>query len=124
MKLLDLLFGKKSKGTVSINGKTYVGNNVSIVGDTVYVDGRAQSGALATGQPITVNVTGDVARLDTACGDVNVTGCAGQISCTSGDIQIAGGVAGNVESTSGDVSVGGSVGGSVSTVSGDVRCRK
>lgn len=35
-------FGFKSNNTVSINGKTYVGNNVTMRGNKVYVDGVEQ----------------------------------------------------------------------------------
>ena len=107
-----------SKGTVTINGKTYKGNNISIQGDKVTIDGIVQEGSSLVGS-ILVKVEGDVESIDTLTGGVVVSGNVGTVQTTSGDVE-CGMVHGNVRSTSGDVTVMGGISGNVDTNSGDV----
>ncbi len=106
------------KGTVTINGKTYEGNNISIQASRIIIDGEVQSGSPLVGY-ITVNVTGDVTEVSTTSGDVNVQGDVGSVSTTSGDVDCEN-VRGDVDTTSGDVTVRGSIQGNVDTTSGDI----
>jgi len=102
---------------VRINGKTYSGSSVEIVGGRVRVDGVDQDGVLS-GPTVNVTVNGSPASVQTDSGDITVNGTAGTVSATSGDVK-CGNVQGGVSTTSGDVLCR-SIGGSVSTVSGDV----
>lgn len=113
---LKALLGDSS--TVTVNGRTYPGRNVSIIGSRVFIDGVEQSN-LAKQPKITVVITGDCQELLTERGDVTVNGSAGSIQAVSGDVR-TGDVAGNVSTVSGDVECG-RVSGDVSTVSGDIK---
>jgi DUF4097 and DUF4098 domain-containing protein YvlB len=118
-RILNILRGK-GNGVVSVNGQTYVGDNISIINDRVFVDGVEQEQSFANSNHlIEVTVTGDVAKIETVSGNIRVTGTAGSVSTTSGDAEV-GHVQGSVSSVSGDVFVKGNVNGSISTVSGDV----
>ena len=104
-------------GSIVINGKSYTGNNISIVSDKVIVDGKEQGGSL-TG-PITVSVAGDCAWIELGSGNISIAGrCRGDVKTGSGDVK-CGDVGGDVQTGSGDVSCG-SVTGSVRTGSGDI----
>lgn len=113
---------KVSKGSTTINGRTYTGGSISIMGDgTVIIDGVVQEGAQLVG-PINVTVNGDVESLRTVSGDITVNGSTGSIQSTSGNVQVGGDVSGNVQTVSGDVSCN-KVEGGARTVSGDIKTR-
>jgi len=107
----------KSNSSITINGKSYVGRNVIIRGDKVIVDGVEQSGELEHG-PVTVSITGDVEKCETAAGDITITGNAGQVMTVSGDIR-ANDITGGAKTVSGDIYAQ-SVTGGAQTVSGDI----
>lgn len=109
----------ETKSTVTVNGKSYVGRDITISANgKITVDGKE------TGQcddrHITVEVTGDVGRIETASGDIKVTGNSGSIKTASGDVEVGQHVSGDISTVSGDIKVGGAVGGSCKTVSGDI----
>lgn len=111
-----------SGGSVTVNGKTYTGKNVSVMGDgSVVIDGVLQEGAPLVG-PISVTVNGDVESLRTVSGNVTVNGSSGSIQSTSGDVEVKGAVVGNVQTVSGDVSCK-KVEGDARTVSGNIKNR-
>ena len=104
-------------GRVSINGQTYVGDNISIIGDRVVVDGKDKKPTLAG--PIDVTVEGDCNLVELQCGTVSISGnVSGVVQTGSGDIH-CGTVGGNVQNVSGDINCG-NVTGSVRTGSGDI----
>lgn len=112
-KLAQLFFKQKSK--VVINGKSYTGNNVTVNNDQVFIDGQLVSSS----QPaITIEVTGDVEKLETTSGNVTVNGDAGEVKTVSGGVR-CGHVMGNATSTSGNIRCH-YVNGNIHTVSGDV----
>lgn len=91
-------------GTCTINGKTYKGNNISIIDGIVYIDGKAADESLASpNTTIIVKITGDVDSISTGSGDVQVTGNVNKISTGSGDVNINGSVYGSVKTGSGDI---------------------
>jgi DUF4097 and DUF4098 domain-containing protein YvlB len=113
------LFGIASGGSVTINGKTYHGTNVTVVNGVVTIDGKVQGGAIHG--PISISVQGNVGSIETSAGDINVKGdCSGDIETSAGDIDVEGNCSGDIKTISGDVSVTGSVGGKINTVSGDI----
>lgn len=101
---------------VTVNGKSYRGSSVSIVGNKIVVDGVEQGGDLVG--PINVTVNGSAQSVQTASGNIEVHGAVGTVSTTSGDVRCDD-VQGGVSTVSGDVQCR-VIGGSVSTVSGDV----
>lgn len=111
-------------GTCTINGKTYKGNNISIIDGVIYIDGKiADKSNASLNTTIIVKITGNVDSISTESGDVEVTGHAGKISTGSGDVS-TGNCAGAISTGSGDVDINGQVYGSVKTVSGDIRYRQ
>lgn len=109
------LFGICNNSSVTINGKTYVGRNISIDGQRVIVDGKQVTEAAV----VDIVINGNVEKIDSAC-DVKVTGDVGEIETSAGDISVTGNVKGDVRTNAGDIEIGGSVGGSVKTTAGDI----
>ena len=111
-------------GTCTINGKTYKGNNISIIDGVIYIDGKIVDKSNASiNTTIIVKITGNVDSISTDSGDVEVTGHAGKISTGSGDVS-TGNCAGAISTGSGDVDINGQVYGSVKTGSDDIRYRQ
>lgn len=101
-------------GTITINGRTFRGNNVSIVGGRVTIDGVAQEGEQLSGV-VEVRVTeGTIGHLTSdasvTCGEVrgNVT-AGGSVQCdgVGGSINAGGSV--QCGAVGGPVNVGGSI---------------
>lgn len=106
------------KGTVVVNGRSYVGNNVHISNGRVIIDGVVQEGE-PLGQVVNIHIEGNVEQASTVSGDISCKGNAGSIETTNGDVT-CGDVHGSVSTVSGDVKAK-SIKGAVSTVSGDIR---
>lgn len=111
-----------SNGSVTINGVSYTGNNITINGSgEVIVDGVSQTTIESKNISVYVNseCCGDIT---TSSGDVNIeTGCVVvDIKTVSGDITCHSNVDGNVNTVSGDVTTFGNIHGRVQTASGDV----
>lgn len=117
MGLINAIINGIKSQTVSINGKTYAGNNVHIKQNKVFVDGIEVE---CEDKVINISINGDVGNVDTLSGDVVITGNAKSVNTTSGDVRIGRDVTGDVETVSGDVDVRGDIEGNVTTVSGDV----
>ena len=102
---------------ITINGKTYSGNNLTISNNRVYIDGKEQTEDSKT---INITVTGDINSIKVdACNDFTVTGSVGSVQTMSGDVE-CGDVTGSISTMSGDVTCK-KVGGSVSSLSGKVK---
>ncbi|CAL9981956.1 hypothetical protein VPHD479_0246 [Vibrio phage D479] len=115
------MFSVTSSSKTVINGVVYKGNNISIQGDKVVVDGVVQTPGLSVG-PINVVVEGDCGQLDCAAGDVVVKGnVTGDVETGSGDVECLN-VGGSVRTGSGDVKAK-NIAGSVRTGSGDINKR-
>ena len=110
--------------TIIVNGKKYTvhGNNVNVINDKIYVDGKLFTDCETTEKTVNITIMGDVNSVKNECGEVKVTGkVMGDVSTMSGDIDIASEVGGSVTSTSGDIKCG-NVKGNAKTVSGDINC--
>lgn len=107
-------------GAVVVNGKSYLGNNVTVINGVVTVDGVRQDGTI-TEQQVQIVVQGDAQEIHTGSGNVSAHGAA-VISTQSGDVTVKGQVHGNVSTMSGDVTCG-NIAGSVRTMSGDINRR-
>jgi hypothetical protein len=106
----------KGSAGVTIDGKTFSGNNISIKNGKVIVDNVVQDGEL-TGD-VNVVVHGDVQTLRNTSGLITAEH-VGSINTVSGDVNCLG-VEGSIQTVSGDVNCA-MVSGSIKTVSGDVR---
>lgn len=101
--------------SVTINGKTYKGNNISVVNDKVYIDGKLLDQASPDGQGILhVHVTGTLHNLETDASVVaqNIAGtvqAGGSVNCDNvgGNVQAGGSV--SCDDVQGNVMAGGSV---------------
>ena len=107
-----------SYSKVTVNGKTIRvrGNNISIINDKIYVDGKLLDEDMDA-KNITVIVEGSCGNLKVE-GDVEIKGDCGNVDC-SGSCHIEGNVTGDVDA-SGSVTCG-DVGGNIDA-SGSVRC--
>lgn len=103
--------------SISINGQTFTGNNISIINGEVIVDGKAEQHNKGLTGDIHVVVNGDVENLQNGSGSITAQN-VGTISSGSGKIK-CGDVAGSVKTGSGNVFCG-NVNGSVRTGSGDI----
>lgn len=113
-------FGQ-SRGTVMINGVSYAGNNISVVGNKVIIDGKEQTGSTGDDKIVNITVNGDIHELKVGnAADVIVTGNCEIVSVQNGNVAITGYVGGDVNNVNGDIRCG-SVHGSVKTVNGDIR---
>lgn len=107
---------KTSVSSVTIDGRTFSGGSISIVGDKVVVDGVEQEGHLVG--PVSIVINGNAESVETESGTVEVSGSAGRVKTISGDVK-CGAVNGDVGTMSGDVTCG-PISGSVKTMSGDI----
>ncbi len=103
-------------GDCVVNGKSYNGNNITISGGQIIIDGEIQSSEDLSGE-VSIVVHGDVGEIELGAGKINCEG-VGDISTSSGDVT-CGNVSGSIRTSSGDVECG-SVGGKIRTSSGDV----
>ena len=106
---------KMNNGRVDIDGRSFTGNCVQIIGNKVVVDGVTQDGELIG--DISVVVHGDAESIVTGSGDVTANN-VGRITTASGDVK-CNDVSGSITTASGDVECA-LVHGNVSTMSGDV----
>lgn len=110
---------------VVINGKAIKvdGNNISVIGNKVYVDGKLIEDLDGIkSNNITIKVYGNVGHID-APGDVSVEGNVDKVITGSGDIKVNGNVTGECKSSSGDITVSGNVDGPCTTSSGDITAK-
>lgn len=115
--LLLLASFTATSGTITINGKTYSGNNVIVNNGNVIVDGNNVS--VGDTHEINIKVTGNIDSLKVAsCNSCVVNGSVGSLESTSGNVKV-GDVSGNVKTVSGNVYAN-QVNGSVHTVSGNI----
>lgn len=112
-----------SRSRISLNGTDFVGNNIIVNGDQVFIDGNAVD--FPSLKQIKIEIYGDCDRVDTTSGDVRVSGGAGDVKTVSGDVSVtSGSVSGNVSTVSGDITCMGGIAGSAKTVSGDIISKK
>jgi hypothetical protein len=103
---------------ISINGKTFKGENISISNGNIVINGKKVD--VEDQKEINIQIKGDIDKLSVDhCNRLTVEGNANNIQTQSGDVEISGDVSGNVSTMSGDV-VSDKIGGNVSTMSGDI----
>lgn len=107
---------------IEINGRSFLGSNINIVGGKVIVDGKEVDG-LQDEKEINIVVNGDIKTLQSGNGNVSVTGSVDSVQTVNGEIKITGSVGNSVKTVNGDVHCG-EVHGSVNSVNGDIKTRK
>ena len=88
--------------TISINGKTYKGNDLSISGGKVYIDGKLQHEEDKIDINITVNGNLDTLEVD-ACNTITVKQNCKVVTCKNGNVIIHGNVEGDVTNKNGNI---------------------
>lgn len=100
-------------GTISINGKTYNGNNIQIRNGVVTIDGVVQKDDSAKNAVEIRVLEGDITSLRTDlsvnCNNVGMVHAGGSVNCDDvrGDVNAGGSV--NCDRVGGSVTAGGSV---------------
>lgn len=113
------IVGRHNLGTMTINGRTYTGNSIQMIGNRIVIDGKDVTDASGVDMKsvLEIKVTGDVQ-------DVSADKGLTVVGTVKGNIDARGSV--NCEDIKGDVKAGGSVnadnvGGSV-YANGSVNC--
>lgn len=90
---------------VVINGRVFHGNNLTMSGGKIIIDGVDVSASLPDAKEINIHVDGNIETLKVdACQKITVGGSVGSVQTQSGDVDCA------------------EVHGSISTMSGSVDC--
>ena len=106
---------------ITINGKTYKGNNIVVSGDCVYIDGKKMEGD--DSKEININVVGDLGSIKVDnCNKLEVRGNCSSVESKNGDVIVGGYVSGDVVSKNGNISCG-NVAGNVETKNGNIKRR-
>lgn len=105
--------------TVTINGRTYVGSNISINNGKVFIDGK-EANIAESGPQVSIQVVGNLDWISAdACEKITVEGdVKGNVLTQSGNIACKD-VTGNATTMSGNISCA-KVGGDAKTMSGNV----
>lgn len=103
---------------ITINNKTYKGNNVTIVNNQIYIDDKLAD--TKDEKNIKISIDGDVDTLNIDhCDEILINGDCGSVKCGNGNVK-CGNVGGNVKSTNGNVKCG-NVDGDIKTTNGNIK---
>jgi hypothetical protein len=119
--------------TITINGKTFFGNNVTINNGKVYIDGKNQTpdakeinievignvDNLTVDAANLVNIVGNAHTVQTISGDVKCNDVSKSVKTTSGSID-ANTIHGDADSMSGSINAD-IISGNVKTMSGSIK---
>lgn len=94
-------FTGSNESQITINGKTFRGNNVSVVNGKVTVDGKEME--MPDAKNIHIFIEGDVGTLNIDCGDVQVSGDVAYLTSQQGDVKVGGDVKGTATLNMGDL---------------------
>lgn len=107
---------------ITINGKKYSGNNISINNNKVVIDGKTIN---ENSKEIYIYVDGNIESLSSdIVSQLIVDGDVNTLTTTNGDCVVLGDVTNNIKTTNGTVKISGSVGGNVKTTNGNVKYNK
>lgn len=103
--------------SVTINGKTYIGNNIIVSNGKIIID---EKNVTSDDKVINITVNGNIdsLKVDT-CNKLEIIGNVTNVNTVSGDVDINGDVSGSIQTVSGDVKCN-NVSGSINTLSGDI----
>lgn len=85
--------GLSGTSTITVNGKSFQGNSVSIVNGEIIVDGKKVSSP--TEKEINITITGDIKELILDSGTIKMEGDVGNLEVNHGKVGIQGDVKGN-----------------------------
>ena len=120
---------------IRVNGKSYYGNNVTIIGNKVIIDGVDQTPDakeisiqvegnihnLSVDYAKSIIISGDVVTLKSDSGDVSCRNVGiGGVNTGSGSVEVENSILGDVNTGSGSVKAG-TIAGSVKTGSGNIK---
>ena len=111
---------KKSK--ITINGRTFQGDNIAMNGNDIMIDGKAVYDASKESNPAPINITveGNVRSLNIPqCENIEVMGDVDDLETMNGNVRVGGNVNGDVETMNGNVKAH-TIKGDVETFNGDV----
>lgn len=104
---------------ITINGKSYNGNSVTVINGKVMVDGKPAD--TSDDKVINIWVNGNIETLDIDyCDSLDIKGDCGTVNTQNSNVKISGNVWGSVESKNGNITCG-NVGGSVKTKNGNIK---
>ncbi len=110
-----------SANSITINGKVFKGNNVSMRNGVVIIDGVEQGEDFSKEQIINVEIHGNVDELSTGSGNVT-TLSAKSVKTGSGNISVSGSIEGDASTVSGDIDSD-IIKGNASSMSGNIKAR-
>ena len=104
---------------IKVNGKSYTGNNVSIINNEVFIDGKKAEQSEDT-KVINITVDANIEKLDVDyCDKLEINGDCRNVISKNGNLEIKGNVTGDVTNKNGNV-ICREVGGDVATKNGNV----
>lgn len=104
---------------ITVNGKTYKGNSISVLNDRVFIDGKEVDDK-GNSKTINIKVEGNIDTLEVDyCDELDIKGNCKNVTSKNGNIGIKGDVDGDITSKNGDI-ICRNVTGSVETKNGDI----
>lgn len=109
-------------GNININGKSFQGDNISVNGSRILIDGKSVYDGESESKlgPISINVEGDINSLDIPVVEgLNVYRNVNDLETMNGNVFVDGDIFGDVETFNGNVKAR-TIKGDVETFNGDV----
>lgn len=88
--------------SVTVNGRTYQGNNIVVLDGSVFIDGELVDSTQAQAGVFNVTVYGNPTKVETVNGDITVHGDVTNVETVNGDIS-AKTISGSVHTVNGDI---------------------
>ena len=122
---INIKGSKLGNGTVIIGGNiknssiSIEGNNVSIINNKIFVDGKEIE---TEEKVINIIVEGKLDKLEVdCCNSIKVNGVTKDVEVSNGNISINGDVKGNVNNINGNI-IAKAINGNCKTINGDILC--
>ena len=122
---INIKGSKLGNGTVIIGGNiknssiSIEGNNVSIINNKIFVDGKEIE---TEEKVINIIVEGNLDKLEVdCCNSIKVNGVTKDVEVSNGNITISGDVKGNVNNINGNI-IAKVINGNCKTINGDILC--
>ncbi len=111
-------------GKVTVNGKSYYGNNIQVIHNDVYIDGEKIKSNTKEVQLVSISITveGNCENINMNSGNIRVNGSVNKISNVTGETTVVGDTK-YAKSTSGAISINGNCE-NAETVSGAITATK
>ena len=106
--------------TVQINGQTFSGGDVSVIGNKVIIDGKEVNYDKASSGTLNIIVQGNCGDITSENGNITVNQNTNNVESKNGTINVKGSVGGSVENKNGNIKVQGNVQGNCTTKNGNI----